>query len=125
MGGVICIQLISVGIVFHFSLKRQQKHSYREVLSCCPTLDMFSQHFILIFCINEQHFRLILTLTHREFKLVLFISGHKRPPAFDPLLFEDGDHGHLCFICHHLDGALLGSLCTTGKTVQVQLNCTF
>lgn len=68
---------------------------------------------------------LSFTVTYREFKLIFFISGHKWPPAFDPLLFEDGDHGHLSFICHHLNGALLGSLSTTRETVQVQLNRTY
>lgn len=66
---------------------------------------------------------LLFPLTHREFKLVLFISSHKWPPAFDPLLFEDGDHGHLCFVRHHLDGALLGGLRAAWETIQVQLNC--
>lgn len=63
-------------------------------------------------------------LTHCELKLIVFIPGHERPPAFDSLLLEDGHHGHLCLICHHLDGALFGSLSATGETVQVELNCT-
>lgn len=65
-----------------------------------------------------------VALTHRELKLILFVSGHKRPPAFDPLLLEDGHHGHLSFVGHHLDGALLGSLCSTREAVQVELDCT-
>lgn len=64
-------------------------------------------------------------MTDRKLKLIIFIPGHKGPPAFDPLLFEDGDHGHLSFICHHFNGTLLGSLGATWETVQVQLNCTY
>lgn len=66
----------------------------------------------------------LLTLTHRELKLIVFIPGHERPPAFDSLLLEDGHHGHLCLICHHLESALFGSLSTTGETVKVEFDCT-
>lgn len=64
------------------------------------------------------------TLTHRELKLIIFISSHERPPAFDSLLLEDGHHGHLCLICHHLNGALFGSLSTAWESVEVELDCT-
>lgn len=70
----------------------------------------------------EHHSGVNVTATYREFQLILFVSGNKWPPALDPLLFKNGDYGHLSFIRHHLNGALLGSFCTTRETVQVQLN---
>lgn len=94
------------------------------LLSYCPALHTFIQ----LFTFDpgyDKHYGLHFTVAYRELELVLFISGHKWPPAFDPLLFEDGDHGHLSFICHHINAALLGGLRTTWETVQVQLNCTY
>lgn len=109
-------------LCFHFPLKAQQKH---VLLSYCPALHTFIQLFTFGYRGNDKHYGLHFALAYRELELVLFIPGHKWPPAFDPLLFEDGDHGHLSFICHHLNAALLGGLRATRETVQVQLNCTY
>lgn len=50
------------------------------------------------------------TSTHRELHLIVLVSGHKRPPALHPLLFEDGDGGKLLLMSDHIQGTLLGRL---------------
>lgn len=60
--------------------------------------------------------------THRELKLIILIAGQEGPPAFDALLFEDGNQRHVHLPCGHLHGALLGCLSTPWEPVQVQLD---
>lgn len=55
--------------------------------------------------------------TYRELHLVVLISGHERPPPFDPLLFEDGDGGQLMLISDHVKGTLLGRLGATREPI--------
>lgn len=57
------------------------------------------------------------SLTYRELHLVVLISGHEWPPAFDPLLFEDGNGGQLVLISDHVKGTLLGRLGATREPV--------
>lgn len=59
----------------------------------------------------------ILHLTYRELHLIVLISGYKRPPALDPLLFEDGNGGQVLLISDHAKGALLGCLGTTREPI--------
>lgn len=55
-------------------------------------------------------------------QFIILISGHERPPALHPLLLEDGDHGQLCLVCHHLQAALFRCLGSPGEAVKVQLD---
>lgn len=50
------------------------------------------------------------TSTYRELHLVVFVTGHERPPALHPLLFEDRDGGKLLLMSDHIQGTLLGRL---------------
>lgn len=59
---------------------------------------------------------------HRELELIILIAGQEGPPAFDALLLEDGNQGHIHLAQGHLHGALLGCLGAPGKPVQVQLD---
>lgn len=59
---------------------------------------------------------------HRQLELVILIAGQEWPPAFDALLLEDGNQGHIHLPRGHLHGALLGRLRAPGKPVQVQLD---
>lgn len=59
---------------------------------------------------------------HRELELVILIAGQEGPPAFDALLLEDGNQGHVHLPHGHLHGAQLGCLCAPRKAVQVQLD---
>lgn len=59
---------------------------------------------------------------HRELELIILIAGQERPPAFDALLLEDGNQGHVHLPRGHLHGALLGCLRAPGEPVQVQLD---
>ncbi len=66
---------------------------------------------------RRQYTSALLVPTHRELHLIVLITGYKRPPALDPLLFEDGDGGQLLLVSDHVKGTLLGRLGATGKPV--------
>lgn len=42
----------------------------------------------------------------------------KRPPALDPLLFKQGHMGDV-WVCQHVQGAELGRLGTSRKSIQI------
>ena len=58
--------------------------------------------------------------THSYFHFFVFFFDVERPPAFDPPLLEDADHGHRAVCLEHLQGALLGTFGSSWEPVEIQ-----
>ncbi|TNN44016.1 hypothetical protein EYF80_045781 [Liparis tanakae] len=88
---------------------RLEEHREEGGINGCPLL--------------QTWIRFIASFTRRA--PLGLLSGQKVQLCFHFSLKKDGDRGQLSLIRHHLYGALLGGLRTTGETVEVQLNGTY